>query len=134
MASFTFSSITHEQLESIGCVTEVRDDCRFEPLFKHASNVAWDDELTAIIHRNDIYIDAYTEEEVKLRVIAPILRWVNFLEVGCEDWWERSLEATFGEHTIGGKIDCLLARGKRTPQHPLFFLQEFKPSLWRQKS
>ncbi|MDB4773040.1 hypothetical protein OAG20_03275, partial [Verrucomicrobiales bacterium] len=121
MPDHAFATITYDTLEAVAGVREVRDDQRFKELFQTACPVDWRPAYERIIHRNDLHVDGYTEEEVKLRIIAPMLQIVNFPETGCEEWWERPLEASFGDRSIGGKVDFLLAEGSKASQVPYFF-------------
>ncbi len=72
-------------------------------------------------------VDAWNEQELALNFIGPIIALAGF---GREKYFnafsERMLEATFGEISLSGKVDGLIAAGKEEPENPFFCLQEYK--------
>lgn len=131
MKKLTFSTVTYGELKQLVELQEEVDDSKF-------SDWLCDNQLLdpldaqflmelALRHRKNI--DAYSEEEVKAKLIIPILNRVDFTVNGFTDWYERPLHAVFGETELYGTADYFVARGEKDPLAPVFFLQEFKPSF-----
>ncbi len=131
MLNLAFSTITYAQLQSLVSIEEQVDDSRFDAWFPAAATV---DEPTSafladLTRRHRRNIDGYSEEEVKAKMVIPILNRIDFTVAGYTDWYERPLSAQFGDVTVSGTTDYLIARGEKEPVAPVFFLQEFKPNF-----
>ncbi|MEM6318682.1 MAG: hypothetical protein AAF960_13505 [Bacteroidota bacterium] len=84
--------------------------------------------LQSLIDRNRIRIPHYSEEELKMQFIAPLIHKVNFNFGEVSNWYERQIRATINGIELKGLTDYLVARGIFEPETPYFFIQEFKPS------
>ncbi|AEE49294.1 hypothetical protein [Haliscomenobacter hydrossis] len=73
--------------------------------------------------------DYLNEEEIKIRLIAPLLQIAD-IDQGNEIrvFFERSLSAEVEGYQLSVVCDCMVAASTifKTPTHPYFFLQEFK--------
>ena len=87
-------------------------------------------ELLEVVFQKSINrMGGWNEEELKMKLISFIFLIADFEEDGkIATFYERSMSATFGNHRLSVKCDCLIARplGFNTPKTPYFFLQEFK--------
>jgi hypothetical protein len=87
-------------------------------------------QLLEIVFQKSInHISGWNEEELKMKLISFIFLIADFEEDGkIATFYERSMSATFDNHRLSVKCDCLIARplGFNTPKTPYFFLQEFK--------
>ncbi|MEM7532486.1 MAG: hypothetical protein AAF639_09935 [Chloroflexota bacterium] len=68
----------------------------------------------------------WNETELAYNFIAPLIRLVNFSGENRKFFAERPLSAKFGNIELGGKVDGLIASGKRVPKQPYFCLHEYK--------
>ena len=131
MTKLTFSNVTYADLRRLVDLSEEVDDSQFVDWLE--SNVALESADQAFLadlairHRKNI--DAYSEEEVKAKLIIPILNRIDFTVNGFTDWYERPLHAQFGNTELLGTTDYFVARGEKEPLEPVFFIQEFKPAF-----
>ncbi len=73
--------------------------------------------------------DYLNEEELKIRLIAPLFQIANIDDdTRIRVFYERSLSAELNGYSLSVVCDCMVASSTifRTPTHPYFFLQEFK--------
>ena len=89
--------------------------------------------LERIHQEMEISSDYLNEEELKIRLIAPLFQIANIDEDNkIRVFYERSLSQTMlvkGEkYKLSVVCDCMIASSSifKTPQRPYFFLQEFK--------
>jgi hypothetical protein len=69
------------------------------------------------------------EEEIKIRLIAPLFQIANIDEDNkIRVFFERALSAEIDDYHLSVVCDCMVASSTifKTPTHPYFFLQEFK--------
>ncbi len=129
--NLSFSTITYARLQTLVPIEEQIDDDRFSGWIPEVAEV---DESTSrfladLTTRHRKNIDGYSEEEVKAKLVIPILNRIDFTIGGYTDWYERPISATFGDVTLGGTTDYMIARGEKEPVGPVFFLHEFKPKF-----
>ncbi len=72
------------------------------------------------------YMDAWNEDELKFKFIAPLINLVGFNTGSFQAFTQRTLSATVDEITLSGRVDFLVATGKSKPIQPFFFLHEYK--------
>ncbi len=87
--------------------------------------------------------DYLNEEEIKIRLIAPLFQIANIDETPpLRVFYERPLSAVVNHYSLSVICDCMVATTTlfRTPVRPYFFLQEFKkakppfiPPIWGDK-
>lgn len=68
----------------------------------------------------------WNEEELKVYFIIPLLNLVNFEQEYYKPFLDRELSMTFHDETISGRVDFLVATGKRSPKRPFFLIHEYK--------
>ena len=75
-----------------------------------------------------IYVRGWNEDELKIKFIAPLIEEVNFdnpdLEVA--SFSERPLNLIINKTEIKGIVDLMVATGISAPEHPFFFIHEYK--------
>lgn len=69
----------------------------------------------------------WNEEELKIYFIGQLVNLVNYLHETYQAFFERRLSVTIDQERLAGIVDCVIARGKRSPKRPYFCLQEYKP-------
>jgi hypothetical protein len=95
---------------------------------KHLLNIIYKEMLASSDYLN--------EEEIKIRLIAPLFQIANIDEGNkIRVFYERSLSATIDDFQLSVVCDCMVASSTifRTPTHPYFFLQEFKKAKGEKK-
>jgi hypothetical protein len=87
-------------------------------------------QLLAEVHAEMLTSSDYlNEEEIKIRLIAPLLQIAKIDEGNTTRvFFERTLTAVINEYQVSVICDCMVASSTifKTPTHPYFFLQEFK--------
>jgi hypothetical protein len=68
----------------------------------------------------------WNEWELKGKFIFPLLAAVNFDEELYQSFIEREISVEIEDDVLSGKVDFLVANGRRYPKHPYFFIHEFK--------
>lgn len=71
-------------------------------------------------------IQSWNEEEVKMLFIGPFLNFVHYYHKNYKPFLERKLSLEIDGVQAAGRVDFLLAHGKRSPEQPYFCLHEYK--------
>ncbi len=74
-------------------------------------------------------VEGWNEEELKMKALSLIFYIAKMEDIPrVKMFYERPISTVIDTFLIDVKIDAMLAtpRGKATPHHPYFFLQEFK--------
>lgn len=85
--------------------------------------------LNKLIYENKKDFIDYSEEEIKMLFISPILYDISLRGNNIREWFERELSFEFDDIIISGKTDFMLASGRIFPEEPFFFIQEYKKSI-----
>ena len=128
----SFSRVKFDELNQIVKLIGVPDiyDTKFQEWFSYPYSFE-DTELLLLeqlLNQHKLYVSTYSEEELKAKLLVPILNSVNFMFEEVKDWYERPLKAVVNYVEIGGYVDFMVAKGIKEPQRPYFFIQEFKKS------
>lgn len=73
------------------------------------------------------HVHDWNEEELKMYFIGSLMRLVDYLHKEYQAFFDRSLTATFDGERLKGVVDCVIAKGRRSPKRPIFCLHEYKP-------
>ena len=68
----------------------------------------------------------WNEEELKIRFIGPLLNLVDFDQTQYKSFFSGEIAISHENEKLSGTMDFLVASGKRSPKHPLFFIHECK--------
>ena len=71
--------------------------------------------------------EAWNEYDMSIAFIGPLLNIIDFQHRGYRTFFNYTLKTIINSKELGGRIDCMLAKGWQIPESPLFFIQEFKP-------
>lgn len=96
-----------------------------ENILTPTQNVIFQDVLE-LINAN---VEGWNEEELKIKALSLIFYIAKMEDAPrVKMFFERPIHAIVDSFLIDVKVDCMLATpwGQATPQHPYFFLQEFK--------
>ena len=126
----SFSTIKFKDLKQLVELLPKVDDKVFDKWFSFEFALTKNDItfLDSLIKENQLRMPYYSEEELKMKFIAPLLNRVNFNFSGVTDWYERTISGEINGVAISGLADYLLAKGYDEPELPYYFIQEFKPS------
>jgi len=126
----SFSNIKLKDLRSAVSIKPITDETVFDKWFNYDYIVSEEEQffLKELIANNQLRIASYSEEELKMKFIAPLLNKIDFTFEELTDWYERSISCKINDVDLGGTTDYLVAKGIDEPELPYFFIQEFKPS------
>ena len=130
--SFSFSQISFDDLNNFLTLKKGLTYDVFEPWFDN--NISVDKEiidfLEELIEENQIFINSYSEENLKVNFIVPLLNKVKFKSIENEfrDFYEDKLTYKTDKFIFRGTCDFVVAKGLFRSEKPYFFIQEFKKS------
>lgn len=130
--SYSFSKITDKKLSELVDIKQSIDSNIFDDWF--AFEVDFGDELisflTSLIDKNRFLIKRYNEEDLKVKVIIPLLNRVDFLsyENNFRDFYELQMSYRTDRFIFNGTTDFVVSKGLFESEKPYFFIQEFKKS------
>jgi len=124
----SFSRIKFADLQKIVNIRQTTNDTLFAEWFAYdyAINQHEMRLLQTLIDEHRTLIFSYSEDELKMKFLAPLLNAIEFRTETVRDWYQRPLKATINHVTLCGYTDFMVARGIEEPEHPYFFIQEFK--------
>ncbi len=127
----SFRRLEFKDLRNLVNITERIDDSVFESWFNYDYQISRTEErfLTQLLETNRRFLDSYTEEELKAQFIIPLINQINFFSNDVRGWYERPLSAVINDVLLNGYTDYMIAKGIETPEHPYFFIQEYKKEL-----
>jgi hypothetical protein len=128
MKTLSFSHIKFADLQKVVKIRQSLNDDLFADWFAYdyAISHAEMDLLQALIAEHRTLMFSYSEDELKMKFLAPLLNAVKFQTDLVRDWYQRPLKATINHVTLSGYVDFMVARGVEEPERPYFFIQEFK--------
>ena len=128
MKTLSFSHITFADLQKLVNIRQVTNDAVFADWFGYAYQIndAERQLLAALIEEHRPFMLSYSEDELKMKFLAPLLNAVHFHENNIRDWYQRPLKATINHVMLSGYVDFMVATGVKEPETPYFFIQEFK--------
>ena len=130
MKTLSFSNITFADLQKIVTIRQIIRDEAFAEWFGF-DYIFTQEELDLfrrLIDKHRPLILSYSEDELKMKFLAPLLNTINFETDTLRDWYQRPLQATINHVILKGYVDFMVAKGVKEPEIPYFFIQEFKKS------
>lgn len=130
MKTLSFSKVTFADLARLVDISQVTNDAMFDEWFGYAYllNESEDELLRRLIAEHRPFMLSYSEDELKMKFLAPLLNAAHFHERNVRDWYQRPLKAIINQVTLSGYVDFMVAKGVKEPETPYFFIQEFKKS------
>ncbi len=131
---YNFSKIDFNDLNTLFEVEKNLNIKKFDSWFNN-SIYKFDDNilniLESLIRKHSGKIESYNEEDLKAKIIIPILNMVNFEldEFRIRDFYDEKLTYKTENFILSGRADFMIAKGLEVPQKPYFFIQEFKKSI-----
>ena len=128
MKTLSFSHIKFADLQKVVIIRQIANDDLFAEWF--AYNYAFSPEemrlIETLVAEHRTLISSYSEDELKMTFLAPLLNAVKFRTDTLRDWYQRPLKATINRVTLNGYVDFMVAKGVKEPETSYFFIQEFK--------
>ncbi len=129
--SYSFSNISFSELTKIVNLEKVVNAQKFVSWFEADYTVSQPDTafLEQLIDEHSLALPSYSEEDLKMKFLAPLLNKVKFANKKINDFYHASLKAKVNGVEFNGFADYMVAIGFKEPEKPYFFIQEFKPNL-----
>jgi len=128
--TYQYSKIRDTELKQLFEIEQNLDNCIFDKWFNNTIEI--DDSITTflkdLIEDNKSLIDRYSEEDLKINFIAPILNKVRFksFEKKIRDFYELQMRYETDKFIFNGTVDFVVSEGLVESKKPYFFIQEFK--------
>ena len=132
LPTYQYSKIRDRDLKHLFQIDQVLAGQRFDAWFQHPVQI--DDAtvtfLSELIEENAALIERYSEEDLKINFIAPLLKKVQFksFEKQIRDYYELPMTYTTERFVLSGTVDFVVSEGLLESKRPYFFIQEFKRS------
>ncbi|MCP4398868.1 MAG: hypothetical protein GY801_16410 [bacterium] len=132
LPTYQYSKIRDRDLKQLFQIDQVLAGQRFDAWFQHPFQV--DDAtiafLSELLEDNTALIERYSEEDLKINFIAPLLKKVRFksFEKQIRDYYELPMTYATERFVLSGTVDFVVSEGLLESKKPYFFIQEFKRS------
>ncbi len=128
MKTISFSTVKFADLARLVDLRQIIDDSVFAEWFGYEYPLNEDEKqlLLTLIEENRQFMLSYSEDELKMKFLAPLLNAVHFHTDHIRDWYQRPLKAKINNVILSGYTDFMVATGIKEPEKPYFFIQEFK--------
>jgi len=127
---YQYSKITHNILKELVSIKKNLDDTIFDKWFNNDYKIdkGTIDLFENLIEDNYRLIDSYSEEDLKVNFLVPILNKVHFKSYDKEfrDFYELPLKYETQKFIFNGTTDFVVSKGLVDSEKPYFFIQEFK--------
>jgi hypothetical protein len=125
-----FKSYTRQKLEQFFLIKET-NHCEDLENWLNAAHIEVSDvekrQLERLRMRLKKSAEAWNEEELKMRFVAPLLDLIDFDNKPYTLFFERALAAKYDDNlTLSGEVDFMIAAGKDEPIAPYFCFHEYK--------
>jgi hypothetical protein len=127
---YSFSNITFNELDALLDIDKKITTNQFNNWFDfnfdfNHNTILF---LETLINKNISLIKDYSEEDLKINFIAPILNHVEFkdFENDFRDYYELPLKYETDKFILSGTTDFVVSKGLLKSKKPYFFIQEFK--------
>jgi len=128
--TYSFSKIKFSELETLVDIEKEIDRTKFDNWFSNSVDIKNDIEqfLKNLILENQDLVYDYSEEDLKVNLIIPILNLVKFksFENQFRDFYELALRYETDRFILKGTTDFVVSKGLIRSKKPYFFIQEFK--------
>ncbi len=128
MITRTFSTYTFEEVEEVFFLNRVFQCNLLEEWLKAVPNIDNIQEFVLNKSKNHLFKQVFNwnEDELKMFFIGPLIELADLETTNFKPFTQRTLEITMNEIKITGKVDFMIATGKRTAKPPYFCIHEYK--------
>jgi hypothetical protein len=130
--TYQYSKIRDSDLESLVSIEKLLDKSVFKHWFEN--NITIDNNTESLfielIAENELLIDSYSEEDLKVNFLVPVLNKVHFksFKDNVRDFYELPMRYETENFIFSGTTDFVVSSGLVKSKTPYFFIQEFKRS------
>jgi hypothetical protein len=126
-----FSDWKREEVEDVFLLTEVEELSVLQNWIAYRSDISdhENQQLTKLCNRLRKHVLDWNEEELKIQFIALLLDLVDYNQKNSKAFFERTLEVKVNNDVLKGNVECIIAKGKRSPKAPFFCLHEYKKEI-----
>lgn len=128
--NYQYSKIRDIDLEKLVEIEEnIEDSVSMENWLNNQINLNKEivDFLDELIKKEKKYIKVYSEEDLKVNFIIPVLNKIDFkIALKLRGFYEEKLVYKSKEFIFSGNTDFIISKGLRRAEKPYFFIQEFK--------
>ncbi|MEY4903687.1 MAG: hypothetical protein RLZZ292_1502 [Bacteroidota bacterium] len=125
----SFDTWSYEEVEDTFGISLLRNS----PLFEEWTNTTGFVPTERVKETLDEYkellfdeVENWNEDELKLFFIGPLLSLIHFKTPYFKPYTQRTLTLKSATVEASGKVDYMIARGKKLPKVPYFCLHEYK--------
>jgi len=126
-----FSHWKREEVEDVFLLTEVEELSVLEDWIAYRSDIHdhENQQITKLCNRLRKHVLDWNEEELKIQFIALLLDLVDYNQKNSKAFFERTIEVKVNNDVLKGNVECIIAKGKRSPKAPFFCLHEYKKEI-----
>lgn len=128
--TYQYSKITANLLKKLVDIERKLDKSIFNNWFEYSEEIHPEtlSMFEKLIEENELLIETYNEEDLKVNFIIPILNKVHFksFENECRDFYELPMKYETDDFIFNGTTDFVVSKGLIESKKPYFFIQEFK--------
>jgi len=128
--SYSFGKMRDSDLKKLFDINKSIDRAIFKDWFGFNIKISKDIEqfLQDLIDKNEFLISDYSEEDLKMYFLAPILNLVDFrlIDRNIRGFFEEKLTYKTDKFILNGTLDFTVSKGLTFSEKPYFFIQEFK--------
>ena len=132
LPTYQYSKIRDADLSALFAIEQNLNAQRFDEWFNTPIGIGplIIDFLKELLEDNKLLIDRYSEEDLKVNFIAPLLNKVRFksFEKKVRDFYELPMQYKTDRFIFNGTADFVVAEGLVESIKPYFFIQKFKRS------
>jgi len=126
-----FSDWKREEIEDVFLLTEVEELNLLKEWIEYREDILdhENQQITKLSERLRKHVIDWNEEELKMKFIGLLLDLVDYNQENSQAFFERSFEVKVNNDVLKGNVECVIARGKRSPKIPYFCLHEYKKEI-----
>lgn len=130
--TYQYSKIRDSDLENLFFIEKLLDKSVFKQWFEYdiAIDSSTESMFIELIEENELLIESYSEEDLKVNFLVPILNKVHFksFKDNVRDFYELPMRYETEKFIFNGTTDFVVSSGLVKSKTPYFFIQEFKRS------
>lgn len=128
--TYQYSKISFSTLKQLVNIKQNINQSVFDEWFSNDVSISNEtvNVFEELISNNELLIESYSEEDLKINFISPILNRVNFKSYENEfrDFYELPMVYKTEKFIFNGTVDFTISKGLIESEKPYFFIQEFK--------
>lgn len=133
LPTYKFSSFSEEMArKAFGLKPHLSEDGFLTEWLGRAAtqtiNIEEQRQLDRFQRKLKLFVRSWNEQELRERFIVPVIELVDFdlYDLEVVSFAERPMQVTYNKSIIQGKVEWMVASGLFEPEHPFFFVHEYK--------